>query len=129
VAIVDQGKIIAMDTVENLVAILGGGVVLVGVDKVDNRLLNELTALTAVYKATIAPVALAPPPAEGEEPKEAKDSPTFTVVKIETEDSRDAIVNIFTYLSDNDIAVRSLEILESNLENVFLHLTGKKLRE
>jgi ABC-2 type transport system ATP-binding protein len=129
VAIVDQGKIIAMDTVENLVAILGGGVVLVGVDKVDNRLLNELTALTAVHKATIAPVALAPPPAEGEEPKEAKDSPTFTVVKIETEDSRDAIVNIFTYLSDNDIAVRSLEILESNLENVFLHLTGKKLRE
>jgi len=129
VAIVDQGKIIAMDTVDNLVAILGGGVVLVGVDKVDERLLNELTALTAVYRATIVPVAFAPPPAEGEEPKEVIDSPTFTVIKIETEDSRDAIVNIFTYLSDNDITVRSLEILESNLENVFLHLTGKKLRE
>ncbi len=129
VAIVDQGKIIAMDTVENLVAILGGGVVMVGVDHADDQLLKELTSLTAVRQATIAPVAVTPPPAEGEEPKDVEDAPVFTVIKIETEDSRDAIVNIFTYLSDHDITVRSLEILESNLENVFLHLTGKKLRE
>jgi ABC-2 type transport system ATP-binding protein len=129
VAIVDQGKIIAMDTVENLIAILGGGVVMVGVDNADDQLLNELTSLPAVHKATIAPVAIVPPPAEGEEPKNVEDVPVFTVIKIETEDSRDAIVNILTYLNDHDITVRSLEILESNLENVFLHLTGKKLRE
>jgi len=36
---------------------------------------------------------------------------------------------VVTYLNENDITLRSMEILESNLENVFLHLTGKKLRE
>ena len=52
-----------------------------------------------------------------------------TIVKIETENSRDALVNVITYLNENDVTLRSMEILESNLENVFLHLTGKKLRE
>jgi len=28
-----------------------------------------------------------------------------------------------------DVRITSLEILEPNLESVFLHLTGKKLRE
>jgi ABC-2 type transport system ATP-binding protein len=116
VAIVDQGKIIAMDTVENLIAILGGGVVVIGVDKVDDQMLADLSALPAVHNATVAPTVVAP-------------IPVFPLVKVETEDSRDALVNIFTYLSDKDISVRSLEVLESNLENVFLHLTGKKLRE
>ncbi len=129
VAIVDQGKIIAMDTVENLIAILGGGVVVIGVDKVDDQMLADLSALPAVQNATVAPTAVAPIPAEGDEPKELDESPVFPLVKVETEDSRDALVNIITYLSDKDISVRSLEILESNLENVFLHLTGKKLRE
>jgi hypothetical protein len=32
-------------------------------------------------------------------------------------------------MNERDVPIRSLEILESNLENVFLHLTGKKLRE
>jgi ABC-2 type transport system ATP-binding protein len=129
VAIVDQGKIIALDTVENLISILGGGVILVGVDKADKQLLSGLTSLPAVRQAVIAPVAIAPPPAEGEEPKETEETPAYTVIKIETEESRDALVNVFTYMSEHDITVRSLEILESNLENVFLHLTGKKLRE
>jgi ABC-2 type transport system ATP-binding protein len=129
VAIVDQGKIIAMDTVENLVAILGGGVIMVGLDKADDQLLADLTALPAVHKASIAPALVAPLPLEGEEPKTVEDLPAFTVIKIETEDSREAIVNIITYLNEHDTTVRSLEILESNLENVFLHLTGKKLRE
>ena len=109
--------------------ILGGGVVVIGVEKVDDQFLAELSQLPAVKEATIAPTILGPQPAEGEEPKEVADSPAFPRVKIETEDSRDALVNVFTYLSERDISVRSLEILESNLENVFLHLTGKKLRE
>jgi ABC-2 type transport system ATP-binding protein len=131
VAIVDQGKIIALDTVENLVAILGGGVILVGLDKADEGLLKELTALPDVQLATIVQAPAAPPPAEGEEPKdiEATAAPTHTTVKVETENSRNALVNVITFMNQQDIPIRSLEILESNLENVFLHLTGKKLRE
>jgi len=33
------------------------------------------------------------------------------------------------FLNQQVINITSLEILEPNLESVFLHLTGKKLRE
>ena len=36
---------------------------------------------------------------------------------------------MISFLNERDIAITSLEILEPNLESVFLHLTGKKLRE
>ena len=137
VAIVDQGKIIAMDTIQNLVAILGGGVIQVGLDSVDKQLLADLSALPAVKRATIAPQANAAPPAaaeEGEETEEIEEvalpaSAGPIIVKIESKNSHDALVNTITYLNEHDVTLRSIEILESNLENVFLHLTGKKLRE
>jgi ABC-2 type transport system ATP-binding protein len=137
VAIVDQGKIIAMDTIQNLVAILGGGVIQIGLDSVDKTLLAELSALPAVKQAIIAPQINAAPPAadgEGEEAEETEEvappaSAGPVIVKIEALDSRDALVNVITFLNERDVTLRSMEILESNLENVFLHLTGKKLRE
>jgi len=137
VAIVDQGKIIAMDTVQNLIAILGGGVIQIGIDVADKQLLAGLSALPAVKRATIAPEVGAPPAADAEDSEEAEETEKLVspaaagpvIVKIETEDSRDALVNVITYLNEHDITLRSMEILESNLENVFLHLTGKKLRE
>jgi ABC-2 type transport system ATP-binding protein len=131
VAIVDQGKIIAMDTVENLIAILGGGVILVGMDKADDDLLKSLSDLPDVKQASVVQAPVAPQLAEGEEPKdiEVTAAPSYQTVKIETDDSRNAIVNVITYMNSQDIPIRSLEILEANLENVFLHLTGKKLRE
>src|SRR5512137_765278 len=42
VAIVDQGKIIALDTIKNLTALLGGGVIKVGVPKVSDELLAQI---------------------------------------------------------------------------------------
>jgi len=39
------------------------------------------------------------------------------------------VVNVIDYLNRKDISLTSLEILQPNLESVFLHLTGKKLRE
>ena len=51
------------------------------------------------------------------------------VVKVVAEHSQQAIVNVLGFLNDRDIFLTSLEILEPNLESVFLHLTGKKLRE
>ncbi len=129
VAIMDQGKIIAMDSVKNLIAILGGGVILIGLDEINDELLAALSLLAAVKQASIA---LTPTDqmAEAEEgPDLIEPAPSETVVKIETESSQEALVNVFAFLNDRDIVVRSLEILESNLENVFLHLTGKKLRD
>jgi ABC-2 type transport system ATP-binding protein len=120
VAIVDMGKIIALDTIKNLVAMLGGGIIQVGLKQVDEALLNRLGQLPAIKNAS-----LASPQSDLEEGA----APEYNIVKIEAVDSRQAIVNLLGYLNEEDIPVTSLDILEPNLESVFLHLTGKKLRE
>jgi ABC-2 type transport system ATP-binding protein len=130
VAIMDQGKVIALDTVKNLLATLSG-IIRVGLRQVDDALLAHLSALPGVKQATVAPQPIAPPPAEGEEPKEAPAPPSadYTIVQIEAEHSQEALVNVIAFLNERDIAVTSLQVLEPNLENVFLNLTGKRLRE
>jgi ABC-2 type transport system ATP-binding protein len=131
VAIVDQGKIIALDTVKNLIAMLGGGVIHVGLQQVDDALLAQLSALPAVKRATLAPQPAPPPPVEGQEAVVAEVAlpPSYNIVKIEAEHSQEALINMIRFFNERDIPIVSLEILEPNLENVFLHLTGKKLRE
>jgi ABC-2 type transport system ATP-binding protein len=132
VAIIDHGEIIAMDTIKNLIAMLGGGVIHVGLPQVDDTLLADLSALPAIKQATLAPQAALTPPAEGQEEADvAAVAPAlrYTVVKIEAENSQQAVVNLFSFLSERDTPIASLEILEPNLESVFLHLTGRKLRE
>jgi ABC-2 type transport system ATP-binding protein len=130
-AIIDEGEIIALDTIKNLIALLGGGVIHVGLQHVDDALLAQLSALPAVKEALLAPQPVAPPLAEGEIPEEKESEPISAgaIVKIVAEHSQRAVVNVIGFLNDQDIALTSLEILEPNLESVFLHLTGKKLRE
>ncbi|MCB9420223.1 MAG: ATP-binding cassette domain-containing protein [Ardenticatenaceae bacterium] len=119
VAIIDQGRIIALDTIKNLIAMLGGGIIQIGLAKVDQLLLNQLTALPAVKEAQLE-----------SSPDGAPDGETGpAVVKIMTQDTQHAVVNVIGYLNERDINLLSLNILEPNLETVFLHLTGKKLRE
>jgi len=131
VAIIDHGEIIAMDTIKNLIAMLGGGVIHVGLSQVDEALLAQLATLPAVVEATIVPRPVAPPLAEGEEPevKESRSVAAGEVIKVVAENSQQAIVSVIGFLNDHDITLTSLEILEPNLESVFLHLTGKKLSE
>jgi ABC-2 type transport system ATP-binding protein len=130
VAIIDEGKIIAIDTVKNLIGILGGGVIYVGLEEVDDALLEQLAQLSAVSEASLVPPPLLPPPAEGEGPgTETETVVPNPVVKIVAENSQKAVVNVISFLNDQDRPLTSLEILEPNLESVFLHLTGKKLRE
>ena len=130
VAIIDEGNIIAMDTVKNLIGILGGGMIYVGLEQVEDELLEQLSQLPAVKEAVLAPPAILPPPAEGEEPQsEAEPVVPNPIVKIVAENSQEAVVNVISFLNEQDRPLTSLEILEPNLESVFLHLTGKKLRE
>jgi len=129
-AIVDEGRIIAMDTIKNLIAMLGGGVVYVGVGQMDETILAQLSALPAVKEATLVPQPPAPPAPEGKEPTtEAKPITASPVVKIVAKQNQQALVNVLGYLNEHDIVITSLEIMQPNLESVFLHLTGKKLRE
>jgi ABC-2 type transport system ATP-binding protein len=129
VGIIDRGKLVALDTVKNLIGLLGEGVVQLGLARVDEQMLGELSALPAVHCASLIPSPLPAPPAPGEEPRENPPRIAGQQVKIEVHDSRAALVSIFSYLNKRDIEVQAVEILEPNLQSVFLHLTGKKLRE
>jgi ABC-2 type transport system ATP-binding protein len=131
VAIIDQGKIIAIDTIKNLIAMLGGGVIHVGLPRVDDEILAGLARLPAVSEAALVPQPVAPPPVENQEPDDIEGLPLSNevLVKVVAKNSQQAIVNVINYLNQRDLNLTSLEILEPNLESVFLHLTGKKLRE
>ena len=120
VAIVDNGRIIAIDTIKNLVAMLGGGVIQLGLNQVDEALLKDLSALSGVKQASLA---LQPPKAEGEQALKGQ------VVKIECVNSQQALVSVVSYLGSHNLTITALETLEPNLESVFLHLTGKSLRD
>ncbi len=127
VAIVDQGRIIALDTIQNLVALLGGGVIQVGLRRWDNKLIGRMSNLPAVRCATLMPVQA--DDSAGQPAAQASTTPESRIVKIEAENSHQAVVNVIQFLNEYDIQIISLDILEPNLESVFLHLTGKKLRE
>ncbi len=133
-AIIDQGRIIALDTIRNLIALLGGGVIQLGLPQVDDALMAGLAALPAVQQAnlvgpTAGGEAEAAPAADGDAPTVPGPPCEPLLVKLETRDSRQALVELIGLLNQRDVPVSSLQILEPNLESVFLHLTGKSLRE
>ncbi|TFH34926.1 MAG: ATP-binding cassette domain-containing protein [Anaerolineales bacterium] len=131
VAIIDEGRIIAMDTIKNLIALLGGGVIQLGLERVDDALVNKLSGLPGVVSAEITTAAVPAPPAEDEDVEAVNREPVTAapIVKIVAKNSQQAIVNVINHLTESNVTLTSLEILEPNLESVFLHLTGKKLRE
>jgi ABC-2 type transport system ATP-binding protein len=131
VAIVDQGRIIALDTIKNLIAMLGGGVIQLGLERIDDEMLAAIRALPAVNNASLVVPPTAATTPGGEEPAvvAAPAAPAPTLIKIETKRSQDALVQVIGYLNERDVAFTSIEIFDPNLESVFLHLTGKKLRE
>lgn len=129
-AIIDAGRIIALDTIKNLIGLLGGGVVYVGVNQVDETILAELSSLPAVKESALVPQPPAPPAPDGKESTtDVKPPAVNPVIKIVAENNQQAVVNVLGYLNQHDIVITSLEIMQPNLESVFLHLTGKKLRE
>ena len=50
-------------------------------------------------------------------------------MKIEANRSQEALLGVIELTNESDVQLTSLQILEPNLETVFLHLTGKTLRE
>jgi ABC-2 type transport system ATP-binding protein len=108
VAIVDDGRIIAQDTPSALIRSLGGGVVMLGVAAGTREDLADCIGQLPAVRSVVR---------------------TDGVVKIETQRFQEALIGALQITSELDVRVTSLEILEPNLESVFLHLTGKKLRE
>ncbi len=108
VAIMDEGRIIALDTPQRLIQRLGGGVIRLGVPNEHRDALAEQVAHLSGVRAVSR--------RDGLLLIEA-DQPQHTLT---------AILEAATFLQTR---ITSLQILEPNLETVFLQLTGKALRE
>lgn len=108
VAIVDTGELIALDTPTALIRSLGGGIIVIGLaEGYPEEIVDQVAQLPTVKAATRT---------DGE-------------LKVETHRLQEALMGVLDITNNLDIRITSLELLEPNLESVFLHLTGKKLRE
>ena len=108
VAIMDEGRILALDTTKGLIDMLGGGVIYLGLPQASLESLQPaIRALSHVLTV-------------------AQEENRF---KIETSNAHLALLELIELCNARNISILSLEMLEPNLEGVFLHLTGKKLRD
>lgn len=108
VAIIDQGRIVALDTPSALQQSIGGGMVIVGVpDGVPADLDTELQAAPSVSGV----------------------SRIDHQIKVKALNTQAALVGVINTFNRRDITIRALDVLEPNLETVFLELTGKRLRD
>jgi ABC-2 type transport system ATP-binding protein len=107
VAIIDQGQIIALDTPKALINSLGGGIIHLGVPpEMPGSLIAEVERLPSVQDVAH---------------KDGK-------LEITAQHAQHALIGVIKVFNEADVSITSLEILEPNLETVFLHLTGKRLR-
>jgi ABC-2 type transport system ATP-binding protein len=109
IAIMDRGVIVALDTPKNLKKSIGGQVVEIDI-----------------------------PNARKAERKFTKESNSFIVnvkklsdetLAIEVKDGESAAPKIFRIAESNNIDIKHMRIREPSLEDVFIHFTGKTLRD
>jgi ABC-2 type transport system ATP-binding protein len=125
VAIIDHGQIIAQDTPKNLVAMLGGGLIHIGLIKADEDARQAVEKLSEVKTASFMAAA---EPATDETAAAA--AARKTILKVEARrQANDALVQVIQLFNERNVPMLSVETLEPNLETVFLHLTGKSLRQ
>ena len=107
VAIIDEGRIIAMDSPANLIRQHGEGLIELGAAEIGDETLAQVEALETVDTAK-------------------RDG---RMLRVESADAHHALLEVLPLLEKAGVKVESLAIREPNLESVFLHLTGKSLRD
>jgi len=109
IAIVDHGKVIAQGTKDELRKLVGDeDVITLAVDRADEGVCATAAAVGGVERATVA--------AEGE-------------LEVLATDASETLAPVIQALTAAGVHVRSVDVREPNLESVFLHLTGKSLRD
>jgi len=108
IAIMDEGRVIALDTPAALIRRLGGGVIRLG--------LHNGHLLQVLRHAAHLPGVKAVSPRDG-------------ALLVEAERPQETLITLLELINRLDARVTSLQILEPNLETVFLQLTGKSLRD
>jgi ABC-2 type transport system ATP-binding protein len=106
IAILDAGKVVASDTIRNLLAAMPATATL-AVDRVPPEFLDKLRSIPGIKKVT-------------------NDVET---VKLETDKLGPVLPEVAGLCYQLGVKLTTLETIEPNLERVFLHLTGKTLRD
>jgi ABC-2 type transport system ATP-binding protein len=115
VAVIDDGQIIALDTPEALIRSLGGGILVLGLEDAGPGE-KEGHVQTVTDRVGELPAVKSARRDDGH-------------LKIETHRFQEALMAILDITNQLDVRITSMEKWEPNLESVFLHLTGKRLRE
>ena len=118
VGIMDGGKLIACDSIPNLVAKLGGAVIEVGLEnqKISDTLLAGLHDIHGVERADLL---------LSDETAQNRHA-TLQICALEP---HRVLPKIVAALNGDDASLLSLQIKQPDLEDVFLALTGKTLRD
>ncbi|MDH5508547.1 MAG: ATP-binding cassette domain-containing protein [Anaerolineae bacterium] len=108
IAIMDYGKVIALDTPQELIRGVGGGLLRVGLHNGKIDLVAEKAGALAAAQAV---------------------SRHDGVLVVQAHQAQEALIGLLDIASRVDAQVTSLQVFEPNLETVFLQLTGKSLRD
>jgi len=108
VAIIDQGKILALDSPECLIRNLGKGIIRVEFHRsIDEKLLDQMKPIGLVRIF----------------------DDQARIIHIETDQMSEASREILELMKTRQGLLKTLDITEPNLETVFIYLTGRNLRE
>ncbi len=110
VGIIDHGELIALGTQDELTKQVGQTETLIlhiGENEDPDALAKAVSSVEGVQKADV----------------------TDSVVSVITHDAKDVIAAVVSKANERGIKIRSMDIREPNLEAVFLHLTGRALRD
>jgi ABC-2 type transport system ATP-binding protein len=108
IAIMDHGKIIAMGTHQELIEIVGE------LDRITLTISGESTKVITAWQQI-----------DGVQQVSSEDGTLHLLVK----DSNKVLPSIFESAAGIGVHINSVDIQEPNLEAVFLHLTGRALRD
>jgi len=108
IAIMDHGELIACGTHEELVKIVGE------MDRISLAVSPEAGGLLAAWEAI---------------PGVGRVFPENGALTVLAEDSNQVLPRLFDAAGALDVRITSVDIQEPNLETVFLHLTGRALRD
>lgn len=112
IAIMDHGAIIAAGTQEELVHIVGER------DRIALKLNHEAPEVVAAWGQV-----------EGVSHISADPTPDHFAYEILAQDSNNVLPHLFDVAAGGGVRIVSIDIQEPNLETVFLHLTGRALRD
>ena len=118
IAIMDFGKIIASGTHEELVKLVGEqDRIDIGISGSDGSVVEKWGELEGVSQASI------------NEDSAGENLPGEYEATVLVDDSNLALPRLFEIASSEGVRINSVDIQEPNLETVFLHLTGRGLRD